>query len=540
MTVRQDSGLVVGGSLIVTALATAALAVAMGPEVGMFALVGLMLAPALFKLRYLSLLAGAAMLFGPSIAALSGVEEVNFADETAVALLLVMATLHRLRAGGLRSVPGLLPLGVFAVVGVLSGVVVGAGAGLVATSAFITFKAWLFAFALAQIDWRESDLRRLVRLGGWVMAVLIGCLAANFLLGAAWVELFGESSFYTERYGIPALQGAFTGPLISGNVMACGLVVVLAHGWVYGATIRHRLLAIGATLGVLGSVRRTAALGALVAAVFGRMRHRGASTVIQVALLLPLVAVASWSVIQQATDDAYETYVVEASTTARSVMLRDMFDVANDHAPLGAGFGRFGSYLAGQDYSPEYIARGYTGIYGLHESTGNATYLTDTQWPAVIGEGGWIGGGAAILALLLALAYFLRGSRSEDQQVRWLSLSGAMCFVVLTVASIALPVFYGSSPPQVFLFGALGLLVGYRAQRPLDGRVGDDASSVLPGVARRATVGPHGLAGGGVEHHLSGGLGGGVDGITDGRELRSRRGDRRRGGERHPPGVPRR
>ena len=136
----------------------------------------------------------------------------------------------------------------------------------------------------------------------------------------------------------------------------------------------------------------------------------------------------------------------------------DSFGVATEYFPGGAGFGRFGSAVAATTYSPEYVARGYPEIWGLGTTPEEGRFLTDTEWPAIIGESGFFGA----LAFALALGAIYRAGRrlwssSTSPVVRWTGLLLMGWLVACVVQSIATVSFTG---PPVFglFFGLVGIV----------------------------------------------------------------------------------
>lgn len=75
--------------------------------------------------------------------------------------------------------------------------------------------------------------------------------------------------------------------------------------------------------------------------------------------------------------------------TARMRLTVDSFKIANQYFPLGSGFATFGSHMAKMHYSPLYQLLGYNGTYGM--SVNSNSFLTDTFWPIVIAQFGYIG-----------------------------------------------------------------------------------------------------------------------------------------------------
>ena len=94
------------------------------------------------------------------------------------------------------------------------------------------------------------------------------------------------------------------------------------------------------------------------------------------------------------------TYTAGASAkNPRGLLYQVGTDIARDNFPLGAGFGRFGSFTSGVHYSPIYGQYGLAEVYGL--SRDHTQYISDTSWASLLGETGvW---GAALYALGLAI-----------------------------------------------------------------------------------------------------------------------------------------
>jgi hypothetical protein len=166
------------------------------------------------------------------------------------------------------------------------------------------------------------------------------------------------------------------------------------------------------------------------------------------------------------------------------VLTRDSFSVAASHFPVGAGFGRFGSAVAASNYSPEYVARGYPSIWGLGRTPEEGRFLTDTEWPAIIGESGFFGAVAFIAGLV---AIFRAGRRltrgARDPAIRWAGLTVVGWLAALLVQSIGTVSFTGPPVSGAFfaLVGVLGAAMD--AQRETAKQEFEDA-----GASKRESV----------------------------------------------------
>ncbi len=84
----------------------------------------------------------------------------------------------------------------------------------------------------------------------------------------------------------------------------------------------------------------------------------------------------------------YEHYIVGMGYGSPRVLLfKESVTGANNHFPLGSGWGTWGSHFAKEDYSPLYELFGWADKSDVGT---NSYYLEDTYWPSVYAEAGWI------------------------------------------------------------------------------------------------------------------------------------------------------
>lgn len=124
--------------------------------------------------------------------------------------------------------------------------------------------------------------------------------------------------------------------------------------------------------------------------------------------------------------------------SARYQLLVKSVQIANDHFPLGAGFGTYGSYFSTVSYSPLYNIYNLSGVHGL--SYGSSNFASDNFWPMILGETGWIGLVLTVSAMGILFVTI--------QKIRKINVSynfAAVCmFVYLLIASTAEAAFVNS------------------------------------------------------------------------------------------------
>jgi hypothetical protein len=367
---------------------------------------------------------------------------------------------------------------------------VGAPTVVLASGTALAAKGPALALAIAQLRWSPADLRRLARGGSCVLVFIIACCVVNLLIPNAWQAALGTRAGVSYRAVIPSLIGPFSHPGELGPMAAFGFLAVVAWNTALGGTRSTRLLAAGTAVTAVLSFRRKTWLGLAAGYLWLSARTRRPAVFVAAVLSVVGVVTVFAAELGRAFSSLWSTYVVQANgTAARSVMTRDSWSVALDHFPLGAGFGRFGSVIAGTHYSPEYLARGYDKIWGLSASLGNDRYLTDTMWPAILGEAGFFG----LLMFLFALFAIYRRLRvvasGDVPIVRWLGLTGLGWLLQYLVESSGTPVFV-APPLYVPLFALVGISASFSVSGGVEPGPLAGPGGVVQGARERAAVGP--------------------------------------------------
>jgi hypothetical protein len=402
------------------------------------------------------------VLFVRPVAHLVPVDVVRNLDEALVAICVVTLPLRRLiDRKPLRAFPGQWWFAVFVAAGLLSGVLVGVEPSTLLLGAFVSCKGLMFAWAVAQVDWEERNLRAAAVAGAVVIVLCLLAAATNMVMPAAWAGVMSNDGKVEYRVGLPSLLGPFTHPLDLGQVMTLAFVAVLTWRSAVRRSALTFCLLLGAGLATLLTFRRSAITSLVAAALWVKAKTRSvgvlvaaaAAPVALVVLFQPLVALVEYT---------YNDYIVRGDTEARTVLAVGSVEVAAANFPGGAGFGRFGSAVAAARYSPEYIARGYQHIWGMGPEPGEGNFLTDTEWPAILGETGFFGAAAFLLGLVTIWRVGQRvWSGHGSPVVRWTGLLVMGWTVSALITSTGNVVFTGP-PSFAMYFGLVGVLAAVR------------------------------------------------------------------------------
>ena len=109
--------------------------------------------------------------------------------------------------------------------------------------------------------------------------------------------------------------------------------------------------------------------------------------------------------------------------------------------------------MAAQYYSKLYIKLGYYKKTDIGMGEGRfGNFLSDTFWPIVIAQTGWLGLISFVLALISMIVYIVQ-SRKTDIYYFWVAIS---IIIYDLISSFAAPAFFYPSAMAPFLF--LGLI----------------------------------------------------------------------------------
>lgn len=144
-----------------------------------------------------------------------------------------------------------------------------------------------------------------------------------------------------------------------------------------------------------------------------------------------------------------EYYFFETNDSARQVLLVTSFKIANDHFPFGAGFGTYASHFSAQIYSPVYSLYNIQDTYGI--SRNNTSFISDSFWPMIIGQFGYIGSICYVISLIIIL---IKIQRSFKQEEKYKYIAKIMAISYLIIASTSEAAFVNTiSIPLAIIIG---------------------------------------------------------------------------------------
>ncbi|AQY49739.1 hypothetical protein PWEIH_01962 [Listeria weihenstephanensis FSL R9-0317] len=203
---------------------------------------------------------------------------------------------------------------------------------------------------------------------------------------------------FDTRFGMPTYDYGFGHPAPFSMVVIIFTVLLVFFSLLQKKSLPYLYLVLN--LGLIFTAGRSTAIGIylcffLLLLIFPYIKRL---PVYMYVLLGAFLAWFSW--------DRIMNQFGSENTEARGVLLRTSVQIAQDHAPFGAGLGMFGSHASRLHYSPLYYDYNLSRVWGL--SSGNPAFITDSYWAMIIGETGLLGAICLIALFIVTLIAIVR------------------------------------------------------------------------------------------------------------------------------------
>lgn len=493
---QSERGFVLRFALLTALLLVVPWAVSLGHPTGILRYLvpasgALMIAAVYFRWPLESLL-GLAMYvaFYDSIALhIQGIKQI---DEISVALILPIAFGRIWRAWRAWVWwPRDLLLAVALLMGVISSLVAHVPLGTWLPALALASKAIAFFYVVLWSRFVSREIAAAMRVTVVIGVVVMALGLVEMFVPATFQSVFGLSAYIRFRNEGLVVKSLFAHPGLFGYFTALTALIAYAN---YLTSKRWRWLAAGLfiSLGPFLSARRRAILalgGGLFAAFVESRRWIGDARTwlrswVPVAAGVAVLVVVFMSGLSEGFGKAFTRYGLESGITipgtqplpgdtdnpqARVALYTNSVEIGRDYFPLGAGLGRYGSWMSREHYSPLYTEYGLSELRGLAPARPATTVIrqdgtvttrparvaapsaTDTFWPAILGEMGIIGL-VAYIGFFASLGYMLwrEALERDDPVLHTFRLAAGMIFAQAILESVASSMFY--SPPRVYLF----------------------------------------------------------------------------------------
>jgi hypothetical protein len=390
---------------------------------------------------------------------------VKYADEVFVLLSFLFIVSFQLMKGTVPLKTGIeWPLALFLLVGVTSSIMAQVPLSIAGVQFFLYIKGFLLFYIFANLAIDKTILHKYLRIFSCVAFIIFALGVMDFAAPNWFRAITGNVAYVDYRAGVPSVKSLFTHPGVFGWFMSFVALFILAFFFVSGK-LRYFSLSILFSYGVVFSMRRKALAGLLTAAatffLFVKLLNKknvAFFVILCLAVLVPnydKIEFLYSNVVENYAHDYVDRELGQPYKAARNVLYFTSVKIAVDYFPLGAGLGRYGSWMSVEHYSPLYDKYGISQVKGL--SREEPHFICDTFWPMIIGETGWAGLLLycwIILTILRKIYEFTKNTTTT--YFKTFSLGALMIFCEGLIESVAQPVFV--HPPECyFIFGATGV-----------------------------------------------------------------------------------
>jgi hypothetical protein len=352
-----------------------------------------------------------------------------------------------------------IPLFAFIVIGIASSITKHVGFPIFGGQLLLDIKGFLLFYGIAQLDISIEILRSYIKVFFWIGILFLAAGIFDFIAPNQFMNATGDVIIVDYRNGLPTVKSLFHHPVTFGwfmNVLAIfciaiflnskkGIYLLLGSIFIVGMLSAQRVKDIAGLISSIG-----------IAIFFLPLKKR-VSTVLILVFCIIVIFILFLPFIVNLFTVNINMYILgdNLSDIARDVLYVTSVRIANDNFPLGVGLGLFGSHLSYESYSPVYKQYDIWNVFGLSENA--PQFISDTFWPMVIGETGWIGTILFLIVIFFLFAALVKHVKNSDQgPEKAFHLGTLMLFAEAFVESIASPI-YVSPPMNCFLFGAVGL-----------------------------------------------------------------------------------
>ncbi len=245
---------------------------------------------------------------------------------------------------------------------------------------WLTIEVGRYVFRNLDIKKKANNLFMHIRFLTWFFTILVAIDYIHPIFNA------------TTRYGMRSEQLFYTHPSEFASVMILLLAIILM---ISNSIPKNKVILYSVLISLLVMTSmRSKILGSIVAYwlifyfAYYKKKRLGLKSLL---MFVPLIVFIGWDQI-----DYYFLSDVHQGS-ARYQLLAKSLEIANDHFPIGSGFGTYGSYYSSVYYSPLYSNYGISTIIGLRD--GAASFVSDSFWPMIIGQFGYLGLTGVVLAL---------------------------------------------------------------------------------------------------------------------------------------------
>lgn len=392
------------------------------------------------------------ILFEDTISSFANLPIMNYIDECVILLTFIVSVLHSIHKKSINTVTLKLIFltFIFSLIGIISCLINSEFNFFnVLYSNFLAVKFWIMVIAVSNIEYNDNFSKTIYNAITYfaILNILIGII--NITLPNLYFNLFPHAE-RSLRYGFTAICGFFNHPGKYGWFMLTAAIINYVKykkdknkSSLYKVIIFVIFAALSFRTKVIISCAMLICYEILLKNI--KRINLGKIAIASIGLIIFI------SIFAELIENTYNLYFTNnIAESARQSLMVNGVKIMNDYFPLGVGFGQYGSWYARINYSVYYRIYKMSDIYGLYPS--NPMYATDTFWPMIFGETGYIG----TIVFVYMLFYIYKKMKKNDLKTRDICHVGILMLLQTICESFGEPSFT-SSPQCVVLAIIIGL-----------------------------------------------------------------------------------
>lgn len=324
----------------------------------------------------------------------------------------------------------------------------------------------------AALAWRARTERVFEWIVTWVWVPLVGLSLLQWFAPSAYGLLFSNTESYYDPNpffpGMARARGPFSHPGVMATIAGVFAVFNIGYAVLDRKRVGFRLLVgLAYLLALAMSGQRQEFASTLVILplvyVLARWRPGFLGLALVTAVSLVLVGLLVYVIIPESLERELQNWGLiaggYAQPSTRAILYADSVRLANQHWPLGTGFGTFASAGSVRFDQSLFVEMGY-GAFWWYKTR---SFLYDSFWSRYIAETGWFGFGLQLLfyaTVLHAMMKWLRERAVAGDPVLFrravLAISGLLLILVTSPTSSAL------SEPSESMFALIYIGVAWR------------------------------------------------------------------------------
>lgn len=364
-------------------------------------------------------------------------------DELYIGILFVFTLLYKKKK---RNNYLLLLLGILLVVGIIGNISYHSSIKTIILGAYSTLKPILLCWSFSQYNFSWADFHKFKKLICSIFPLVFVSYILDLLIPTFRYDIGIVAQAEEVRMGLRSLGGLFN------RFTAATMYALLFFLFYKYYDKKHKWRIIFADFMFFSAMKIKDILGFLLARSFTLFKKFKIKYIVITAVFLYILIL----IYAQLMPEHYNEYFNsgEDGNIARVVLGYTSLSIMVDKFPFGTGWGLFASPTSQQIESPIYAEYGINNVYGLSYEHDNGVFMSDTFWPMIFGELGFLGTALYIYILWNVFSPFLKGFFKDTSNKNF--IMPAFIFITFLGISIGKPVFSG--PPHCLLvWGIAGI-----------------------------------------------------------------------------------